>query len=79
MNLWINRGRVVSPEINQLRAVFVVGKIDEILSWERVRNMRKTCASWKVHHLQARSKLGQDDVQNLITLCVCCHKRQHRM
>ena len=40
-NLWINRGAVVSPEINRRRAVFVLGKIDEILSWERVKEHEK--------------------------------------
>ena len=27
----------VAPEINQRRAVFVLGKIDEILSWEKTK------------------------------------------
>jgi len=40
-NLWISRGAVVSPEINRHRAVFVLGKIDEILSWERVKEHEK--------------------------------------
>jgi hypothetical protein len=31
----------VSPEINRHRAVFVLGKIDEILSWERVKEHEK--------------------------------------
>jgi hypothetical protein len=31
----------VSPEINRRRAVFVLGKIDEILSWERVKEHEK--------------------------------------
>ena len=40
-NLWISRGAVVSPEINRRRAAFVLGKIDEILSWERVKEHEK--------------------------------------
>lgn len=32
----------------------------------------------EVHHLQSRSKLGHDAQQNLITLCVCCHRSIHR-
>ena len=40
-NLWISRGAVVSPEINRRRAAFVLGKIDEILSWERVKEQEK--------------------------------------
>jgi hypothetical protein len=34
-SLWINRGLMVTPEINHRRAVFVLGRIDEILSWEK--------------------------------------------
>ena len=35
MSLWIDGRMTVSPEINPRRAVFVLGKIDEILSWEK--------------------------------------------
>jgi len=31
----------VSPEFNQRRAVFVLGKIDEILSWEKTKEQEK--------------------------------------
>ena len=34
-NLWINRGPLVPRELNIKRAVFVLGKIDEILAWEK--------------------------------------------
>jgi hypothetical protein len=34
-NLWIDGRTVMSPELNRRRALFVLGKIDEILSWER--------------------------------------------
>ena len=40
-SLWINRGSVVTPEINHRRAVFVLGKIDEILSWEKIKEQEK--------------------------------------
>jgi hypothetical protein len=36
-SLWIDRRQMVSPAINPRRAVFVLGKIDEILSWEKTR------------------------------------------
>ena len=39
--LWINRGAVVTPEINRRRAVFVLGRIDEILSWEKSKEQEK--------------------------------------
>jgi hypothetical protein len=36
-SLWINRGAPMPPEPNVKRAVFVLGKIDEILAWEKDR------------------------------------------
>ncbi|MGB9506647.1 MAG: hypothetical protein WBQ91_10695, partial [Candidatus Acidiferrum sp.] len=36
-SLWINRGASMPPELNVKRAVFVLGKIDEILAWEKDR------------------------------------------
>lgn len=32
----------------------------------------------QVHHLRARSKLGDDALENLISLCAACHAEQHR-
>ena len=40
-SLWINRGLMVTPEINRRRAVFVLGRIDEILSWEKTKEQEK--------------------------------------
>jgi hypothetical protein len=40
-SLWINRGLMVTPEINHRRAVFVLGRIDEILSWEKSKEQEK--------------------------------------
>lgn len=36
-NLWINGRPLMAPELNLKRAVFVLGKIDEILAWEKGR------------------------------------------
>jgi 5-methylcytosine-specific restriction endonuclease McrA len=39
------------------------------------------CGSSKdlhVHHLVKRSKLGDDALDNLITLCADCHRQRHR-
>ena len=36
-NLWINRRPPMPPELNLKRAVFVLGKIDEILAWDKER------------------------------------------
>lgn len=38
------------------------------------------CGSRKnleVHHLNARSRLGHDSLENLITLCHACHSEVH--
>ena len=32
----------------------------------------------QVHHLQFRSRCGEDTEQNLITLCASCHRKLHR-
>jgi 5-methylcytosine-specific restriction endonuclease McrA len=32
----------------------------------------------QVHHLSFRSALGDDDIENLITLCFSCHEKIHR-
>jgi hypothetical protein len=40
-SLWINGRQLVTPEINRRRAVFVLGRIDEILSWERTKEQEK--------------------------------------
>jgi 5-methylcytosine-specific restriction endonuclease McrA len=36
-----------------------------------------TAEMLQVHHLNPRSNLGNDASDNLITLCVDCHKRRH--
>jgi len=33
----------------------------------------------EVHHLKFRSRSGDDDETNLITLCSDCHRQAHRM
>jgi hypothetical protein len=40
-SLWINRGAMSTPEINRRRAVFVLERIDEILSWEKSKEQEK--------------------------------------
>jgi hypothetical protein len=39
--LWINRGAMETPEINRRRAAFVLGRIDEILAWDRSKEQEK--------------------------------------
>jgi hypothetical protein len=40
-SLWINRGMMATPEINHRRAAFVLGRINEILSWEKTKEQEK--------------------------------------
>src|SRR5271169_5407905 len=40
-SLRINGGLIVSPELNRRRALFVLGKIDEILHWEQTTEREK--------------------------------------
>lgn len=40
-SLWINGRTAVPAELNHRRAVFVLGKIDEILSWEKTKEQEK--------------------------------------
>src|ERR1700739_3878803 len=40
-SLWTDGRTAVAPELNRRRAVFVLGKIDEILSWERTKEQEK--------------------------------------
>ncbi len=40
-SLWMNGRSTVPLEINRRRAVFVLGKIDEILSWEKIKEQEK--------------------------------------
>jgi len=40
-SLWINERTAVAPELNRRRAVFVLGKIDGILSWAKTKEQEK--------------------------------------
>ena len=40
-SLWINGRTAVSPELNRQRAVFVLGRIDEILTWEKTKEQER--------------------------------------
>jgi hypothetical protein len=40
-SLWTKGRPAVAPELNRRRAVFVLGKIDEILSWEKAKELEK--------------------------------------
>ena len=40
-SLWISRGPMDTPEIDDRRGAFVLGRIDEILSWEKTKEQEK--------------------------------------
>ena len=40
-SLWISRGPMDTPEIDHRRGAFVLGRIDEILSWEKTKEQEK--------------------------------------
>jgi hypothetical protein len=40
-SLWTDGRTAVAPELNRRRAVFILGKIDEILSWEKTKEQEK--------------------------------------
>jgi hypothetical protein len=40
-SLWINGRTTVAPELDHQRAAFVLGKIDEILTWERTKEQER--------------------------------------
>ena len=40
-SLWTNGGLNVSPELNRRRALIVLGRIDEILAWEKTKEQER--------------------------------------
>ena len=40
-SLWINGRPIVSPELNRRRALVVLGKIDEILAWDKTKDRER--------------------------------------
>jgi hypothetical protein len=40
-SLWIDGRRAVSPELNRRRALFVLGRINEILTWEKTKEQER--------------------------------------
>ena len=40
-SLWTKGRPIVPPELNRRRASFVLGKIDEILAWERTKEQER--------------------------------------
>ena len=56
--LWTDGRTAVAPELNRRRAVFVLGKIDEILNWEKSKEIEKDARFVELgeHLCEVRSK-----------------------
>jgi len=58
-SLWINGRTAVAPELNHRRAVFVLGKIDEILSWEKTKEQEKDARFVELGQYLCEVRAGQ--------------------
>jgi len=58
-SLWINERTAVAPELNRRRAVFVLGKIDEILSWEKSKEQEKDARFVELGQYLCEVRAGQ--------------------
>jgi hypothetical protein len=58
-NLWINRRPLMLPKLNMRRAVFVLGKIDEILAWDRDRDRERDMRFVELGRYLCEARSGQ--------------------
>ena len=65
------RLKLASPDYQVLR--------DQVLKRDVWRcQLCGTSNNLEVHHIKSRCRLGDDTLQNLITLCAKCHATIHR-
>src|ERR1700736_2342495 len=57
-SLWTDGRTAVTPDLNRRRAVFILGKIDEILSWEKTKEQERDVRFVELgeHLCEVRSK-----------------------
>ena len=57
-SLWISGRPAVEPELDRRRAVFVLGRIDEILTWEKTKEQERDVRFVELgeHLCEVRSK-----------------------
>jgi hypothetical protein len=55
---WINSAMILTPKIDQRRAVFVLGKIHDILSWEKTKEQEKDARLSNSANICARCERG---------------------
>jgi hypothetical protein len=53
-SLWTNGRPTVSSELDPRRARFVLGRIDEILAWEKTKEKNETCDLWSLASICVR-------------------------
>jgi len=58
-SLWTNGRTAVAPELNRRRAVLVLGKIDEILSWEKTKEQEKDARFVELGQYLCEVRTGQ--------------------
>ena len=58
-SLWTNGRTAVAPELNRRRAVLVLGKIDEILSWEKTKEQEKDARFVELGQCLCEVRAGQ--------------------
>jgi hypothetical protein len=58
-SLWINGRPSVSPELNRRRILFVLGRIDEILSWEKAKEQEKDARFVELGQYLCEVRAGQ--------------------
>ena len=58
-SLWIDGRTPVEPELNRRPAVFVLGKIDEILSWEKTKEQEKDARFVELGQYLCEVRAGQ--------------------
>jgi len=57
--LWINGRPMVSPKLNRRRASFVLGKIDEILGWEKAKERERDVRFVELGRYLCEARTGQ--------------------
>ena len=58
-SLWIKGRPMVSPKLNRRRALFVLGKIDEILAWEKTKEQERDVRYVDLGRYLCEVRIGQ--------------------
>lgn len=73
----------MNPALKKRRPLRLEMADYQALREEVLRRDRWTCQlcgsrqNLEVHHLEPRGRSGPDTMENLLTLCAACHRRQH--